>query len=253
MGTQKRVKCVKRYSIMAICLLLTVSVFYNVTVFGDDINDENTAYLKNYLDLQVDKIELQNELDEDSTYPEYYMREKSLELDNISSNEAMEAAEDSIVETEALCWYAKENGIIVSDYDVDKLLNKIIEESKSAENYNEIQEACDSAGIAFETTVYENRLFYEKQLYLDKVYEHEYSKMYPGEKISADNLENVEAEWIEAWEKVVLDIVELYKNTDEYKNLNKALRMDKAIIKGELTSAKEIEQADILVDSFSEE
>ena len=252
MGTGKKARNVKRYSIVAICILLIGSVFYNATAFGTDINNENTTYLKEYVGLQVEKIELQNKLDEDSTYPEYYMREKSLELDDISPNEAMEAAQNSIIETEALCWYAKENGMIVSDYEVDKLLNKIIEESKNAENYAEIQEACDSAGVTFETTVLENRLFYEKQLYVDKVYELEYSKMYPGEEISADNLEKMEAEWNEAWEKLVLNIVELYKNTEEYKNLNSALKMDKAIIKDELTTVKEIEQADILVDGFSE-
>ncbi len=241
---------IKTYSIIAICTLLVGCVIFNVTAFGSDSYDENSVCLNNYLKLQVDKIELQNKLDEDSTYPEYYIREKSLELGDISLNESMKKTKDSIVETEALCWYAKVNGIIVNDYDVDKLMDEIIKEGKDAENYKEIQEACDNAGVAFETTVYKNRIFYEKQLYADKVYESEYSKMYPQKKISADNLENVDEEWAKSWEQIVQDIVDMYKNTDEYRSLSKALNKDEVILKRKLTDVQKINQIDIPVDGF---
>lgn len=45
MGTQKRIGNLKRNSIIAICLLLIGSVFYNVTAFGTDINDKNTSLI----------------------------------------------------------------------------------------------------------------------------------------------------------------------------------------------------------------
>ena len=74
--------------------------------------------------------------------------------------------------------------------------------------------------------------------------------MYPQKKISADNLENVDEEWAKSWEQIVQDIVDMYKNTDEYRSLSKALNKDEVILKRKLTDVQKINQIDIPVDGF---
>ena len=115
------------------------------------------------------------------------------ELTGKSNTANVESAKEQIIETEAICYYAEKNNIIVTDDEIQERIKDIVSEGREADNYKEIETACESAGTSFDEIINKNK----------------------------------------EWKSVKKRIVESFKETGRYTTLKTALDKDCKILKNE--------------------
>jgi len=232
----------KKFSLLSLCLLLAVVVILiMVNVLRNDSDDQasdNSEALNSFVELQIGKFERQCSLGLSSTYPDFWYEVNLGELTEESSEKNIESAEEQIIETEAICYYAEQNGITVTNDEIREQIENIISDGEEADNYQEIETACESAGTLFEEIVNKNQSYYAKQMYVDKIYFDEYNKYYEdtGQATREGSTDEV-LDWDKEWEAIKSRFVASFKKTERYSALKAALDKDREIIEAESEEA----------------
>ena len=228
----------KKILLLCVCIII-ISILFLIIVSaskpdGDNQKSDNKEVLNSFVQLQIGKFERQNVLGSSSTYPDFWYNVNLGEMTGESNKTNIKDAKMQIIETEAICYYAEQNGIIVTDAEIQEQIENIILEGKEADNYKEIEAACESAGISFEEIVNKNKSYYIKQIYVDKVYFDEYKRYHNSEsQITTEGFTDGTLEWENEWNTIRDDIVTEFKKTEKYSKLKKALDKDCEIIKAE--------------------
>lgn len=231
-------KSKKRLLLLCLCLLI-ISIFLLIIVniskdnYGNQ-KEGNKEALSSFVELQIGKFERQNILGLSSTYPDFWYAVNLGKLTEESNKKNIKAAKIQIIETEAICYYAEQNGITLTNAEIQNQIEKIILGGKEADNYKEIETACESAGISFEEIVNKNKSYYIKQIYIDKVYFDEYNKYHKNEsQLTTEEFTDGALEWEKEWKTIRNNIVTAFKKTEKYSTLKAALDKDCEIIKAE--------------------
>jgi hypothetical protein len=226
--------------IIAVCVVVAAAAILIAINYKPDGNqdDGNQEGLNSFVELQVGKYVRQDKLGTDSTYPDFWYGYNLSKLTEDSEDENIEDAEEQIIETEAVCYYAEQKGITISDEEIQENIDSLISDGKDADNYEEIKTACDSAGTTYEELINKNKSYYIKQMYVDKVYSEEYSKYYEdSSRVTAEEYDDEVLDWDSEWDDIKDQIVENFEKTKRYSELKKALAIDREIIQAETDDA----------------
>lgn len=226
----------KRLLILLICSV-AAAILVLIAVYASKNDSDNHAggnreALDSFIEIQIGKFERQCALGSDSTYPDFWYEVNLGELTGKSNTANVESAKEQIIETEAICYYAEKNNIIVTDDEIQERIKDIVSEGREADNYKEIETACESAGTSFDEIINKNKSFCAKQMYTDKVYSDAYDKYYENESRSSESKDKV-LNWDKEWKSVKKRIVESFKETGRYTTLKTALDKDCKILKNE--------------------
>lgn len=132
------------------------------------------ALIKEYL-LLVD------DLGEDSPYPAMKRSVKgSVMSSGMTQKEAIHQAKEYLIEEQAVFWRAEQDGIQVTDEEVESYIQEnIISKVEQEEDYDVVSKACQQEGITFEDTIWAYKSSYKVDLI--------------GEKAGIENYDDMEA------------------------------------------------------------
>ena len=231
---------------VAIALILGISIWSvtNQKVFGSDITANNADNLESFAALQVEKSDLQDKLGPNSIYPEFRINVEEEKLLDKSQAEAISETENELLEKEALYWYATNHGIQLSDEETQQRIEAAITDAKTAENYDEVAEACKAAGTTFEATMRENKETYKKEYIINDLYNAKLATFNEGEKqLSEEKL----SAWEAYWDDFVKTTVSEYEKTKNFAILDKAISKNKVLIQKDITDIDRVKASDIFV------
>lgn len=130
--------------------------------------------------------------------------------------QAIAVAANQFINKKALVEYAQSRGITCTEQEVNDYIRKIIDYSKDADNFEEIQRLCKDADITYEETYWSNRETYKTDYIIDKLYKLKRSEYMSAHNISSPS-EDEEKEWQKTWEHEKETIVNSYKGNENYK------------------------------------
>lgn len=231
----KGVKIISLLIVLLVCgyLLLDVGNSKASTI------DENEV-LKEYIRVQADAGEMSSQV-ENSPYAELYRSIEELKLAGKNESEAMREAQREYTEKKALCWYAEQKGLSVTKAEVLSYMNNIINEAKTASNYEDISKACKAENTSFEETIYNNEELYGMRCLINKLYEDEYQRFSGNEELNEMRYE----EWNNEWEKIVTQAINSYKATTQFAKVKVAVSESCKLIQKEELHMSAIKRAKI--------
>lgn len=179
--------------------------------------DDGKEYLKTYIQIQKEGIQLTNKLGSDNNYAQIYIDAKTEEkIKGKIKTQAIAVAANQFINKKALVEYAQSRGITCTEQEVNDYIRKIIDYSKDADNFEEIQRLCKDADITYEETYWSNRETYKTDYIIDKLYKLKRSEYMSAHNISSPS-EDEEKEWQKTWEHEKETIVNSYKGNENYK------------------------------------
>lgn len=209
--------------IFLIVLVVAVALYFN-SKNNVKIKQEDNA-VNVTVQMYKEAMGLRDQLGENTPYPEIFLYTELLKNSkNYTDEEAVDAAADRYIESEAFVWYAEKEKIAPSEEETDKHIDGLIEKQKKADNYEEFEAVCSEEETSVEEIFRKNRRFYGYELYISTVYDHwqvNYDKAHEGENsiVSVYNLE---------WKDFVKEVIKDYKKTDDYKGKAEAVKNCKA-------------------------
>lgn len=249
MGRSKR--SIIKKNLIPMCLVslglvlgLTIWNGTSQKAFGSDITADNADNLKTFAALEVEKAQLRAELGQNSVYPEFSSGVEAEKLLGKDEAAAIEDTKNEIIEREALYWHAVSHGMRMTDEEVQNRIEAAIVDAETAENYQEIQDACKAAGTTFEATMLENKEQYKKEYTVSDLYNEKFDAFAKAKpELSDEDLK----EWESHWQAFVDKTVEDYKKTKNFKILDKALEKSEMLVREKVTDQKEIKASDVSV------
>lgn len=223
MDILKRKKTV--FIVIALIVVGLLFAFFILKNGGASANDQRNEIQK-FVAIQKSGMEMRDKLGQDTPYSLIYVAAKSHELAGAKPEAAVREAESEYLENQALLQLAEKNGIKVSDSDVKQYIEKNCKEGKSAQNYSEIEKACEKENITFEDTFYKNFEYYKTQYIinlLDDKLQKKYVKDNKTSKDSAD-ADTDNDDWNDKWADITKSAVTGYKNSADYKKCSEFLK-----------------------------
>jgi hypothetical protein len=167
----------KRISIFALTLVAITIVF--ATAATNNENNENIeeqvaimnqgVYTESFTILKEVK-DLVDVLGNDAVLPNVYGICESIMQEGFSETEALEIAEETIIEKEALYQYAVEQGFGISDEEFNIMMDDEIQMFISAVEYPSIQAICQEIGVEFEDAIRANSIEYMRNWVTGRYY-----------------------------------------------------------------------------------
>lgn len=239
MTRRKLVGLIAVFSLMLIAVV--IYAYLNSSTAEDLVDVQVKSQIEEYFKSQKDNIKLSEKLTKTTPYDSIYGNVKIRELSGETKNKAIEGAIDDYIEKEAFTWYANENGIVVSDAEVKKHMEALIAEAKKADNYAEVEAACNKAGMTYEEFVRKNAELYKVEIIKNILYMTEYDK-YKSENGVVDG-EEFNREWMNYKE----DLISGFKQTEKFEKLQKVINNCVSLIKSNVTDVSEIKNEAIYV------
>ena len=168
---------------------------------------------------------LVEELGTETPYPSMKRSVKgSMMSSGLTQEEAIEQAEEYLVEEQAVFWRAELDDIIVTDDEVKRYIQEnIISKVSSEADYDMVSKACEQEGITFEDTIW--------------AYENSYKMDLIGEKAGIENYDEMETYKEES--------VERFKASDAYGAYKAVLDNCAELIRDNVTDKETLREADI--------
>lgn len=232
--------------LVSLSLVLGLGIWNGASqkAFGSDITTDNADNLRTFAALQVEKTQLQSELGQNSIYPEFNSSVKEEKLLGKNETTAIKDTKNDMMEQEALYWHAVNHGMQMTDEEVQKRIEAAIADARTAENYQEIEDACKAAGTTFEATMLENKEQYKKEYTISDLYNETFDAFTKGKlELSDEDLKGWEAHW----QAFVDKIVENYKKTKNFTILDKALDKSEKLVREKITDQKAIKASALSV------
>ena len=172
--------------------------------------------MTSYAKIQKQGIELQKAIGENSIIPQFFIKTNSMILNGATEAEAREEASKQLVEDMAIKEYADNNGIAVSEEELNKFIDDIIQVAHEDNNFSEIQFSCEKQGLTFEETLYNNKAHYYMDCLKSKIYRNLIKKTFGNRtKINEFEIKEIDRKWDDLKEKSV----KTYKEEPEYKKI----------------------------------
>ncbi len=222
-------------AVLAIVIVGICSVIYGKTQGEEKADDKLTAFMA----LEMERARLRSELGPDSVYPEFYSGVEQEKLTGKTELAAIRDTENEIVEQEALCWCAVNNGLRVTDEETQQRMKQAIAETKTADNYAELVEACKTAGTTIEAAILDNKDFYKKIYMRADLCDAQYEAFTEDQSIAEKESED----WEVYWDAFVKETIAAYKETEEFAALAQKITKSKALIRKGITDKDEIKAA----------
>lgn len=161
-----------------------------------DTQMTDQEFMERYCALQKEAMDMKDQL-----YAGIYLGTKLGILQEMDEADAITEAEDGLVKNAAYVWYAKNDGIHITDEDVEKYMENIINEAKGADDFKDLEGAYKKAGLTFEESVRGAKDFYRIAWVKSLLYDaHE-----------------------KDWEEFEADLIAKYKETKDYDALQAKL------------------------------
>ena len=191
--------------VITIILLIGV-VIINKSITSKASGSDNVLSVKEILQAQLDRGNLQNELGESNIYPEYYT---SRHLYNMTEDEV----KYGLIENKALQWYAQKNNIDVSDKALNEYMQDLLSNLQDSEEYDIYSEAAKSLNTTFEDIVLNDSKAYRDIIIKNQLFEKYIIKQ---KKIltNNENTDEIQAKYNKQWDIFVKDVINQYKNKD---------------------------------------
>lgn len=226
----KKIICIRNIVVFVCIISLLLLLILNATSSAS--GSEEIYSEKEILQAQLERGNLCDELGKESVYPEYYVAQN---VTNISKAEI----EEGILENEALLWYANKNNISVNDSELQLFINKLLKDSKEADEYPEYTEAAKELGSTYEDIIIGDAEAYRDVLIKSKLYE----KYITGNQkivVTNETIDDVNKQNEEKWNSFVENIITQYKKALEYKNLVKEFNVCEKLSNNNITDIKKI-------------
>lgn len=139
-----------------------------------------------------------------------------------------------IVQTEALCWYAKKQGIEPTDKDLEKYMDQLIRDFKDSEEYDEYQRAAQKYDTTYEQILRNNTDAYRVSQTVENVYQQFLARYDVTGKVTEEDQAEREKKIQAEWDKYVKKIVTQYKKSDNNEDFDRI----KEIIRIEMKQAE---------------
>lgn len=237
-----RRKLVGLIVVISLMLIAVVIYAYSNSIEAEDLGDVQVkSQMEEYFKSQKDNIKLSEKLTKETPFDSIYGNVKSRELSGETKNKAIEGAVDDYIEYAAFTWYADENNIVVSDAKVEMHMLDLIAEAKKADNYEEVEAACNEAGMTYEEFVRKNADLYKVEIIKNILYMTEYDK-YKSEKGVVDG-----DEFNKEWKIYKEDLISGFKQTEKFEKLKKVINNCVSLIKSDVTDVSEIKNKAIYV------
>jgi hypothetical protein len=246
----------KSKKIMILCTIVLVAAISTATVLSAsstsfDLNEYSEKNLNEYTQILKEQVEMQEEIGKEALLPELYRIEKGNEIMGESENSSINNSVDYLLEREALYNYAVSKGYKVNDDEVNNAIKAEITDAKSASNYQEIEKACETAGVSFEETMYANFATKQSGLTIDKLYADERAKFLSKNEITDIPVDSdYETEWNSLWDKITEKAVKAFKKTVEYNETKDILKENADIIKNSVDIVETVNGGDVSGESL---
>ncbi|MCQ4638190.1 hypothetical protein NE619_15755 [Anaerovorax odorimutans] len=218
---------------IAVFLLLAVSLIFSScsqmkgepaqesigSINEDILASANAENLQSMAEIDAKKIALRKELGDSSLYPDFYAAVEAYRVKGKSKREAIKAVKEDKTRWAALLWYGTEHGKALTNEEINKRLENQIADMKSADNYKEMEQAYEKAGITVEDSMWAEPILYEQSFAIDELYRDLYDPYIQGELTDEESLD-----WEKYWRKFQEDVTADYRKTGEYEKLEKVLR-----------------------------
>lgn len=199
-------------AVLLIILMAGIMVYFHRET---EANTSSDGTVTESIAIEQEGNELRKSLGANSAYSQFYVGVKLKIVSGMDRKQAAKETADRLIEDKALQLYARKCGISVSDKELQDTMSKIITDTETADNREEIDQYCKAAGVSFEDLVKNNENYYRMTCLRDKLYD---------TLIDAETdtlLKNEEAEETkrkndEKWESFVKNQVDAYKKTSEY-------------------------------------
>lgn len=237
-----RKKLIGLIAVISLVLMAVVIYTYsNGSTAEDLVKIQAKSQMEEYFKFQKGNIKLSKKLLKETPYDSIYGNVKSRELSGETRDKAIEGAVDDYIEQEAFIWYANENNIVVSDAKVEMHVLNLITEAKKADNYEEVEAACNKAGMTYEEFVRKNTDLYRVEIIKNILYMSEYDK-YKSEKGVVDG-----EEFNGEWTIYKVNLISRFKQTERFEKLQKAVNNCVTLIESDVTDVSKIKNKDIYV------
>lgn len=141
----------------------------------------------------------------------------------MTKSEALENAKMTILEEQAIFWYAEQNDISATQKEVETYINEyVLDEIQNQESYKAVDSICAKEGITFEDTVWAYKDSYKKNLILTQA--------------------GVNAETQDAF---MNELMENYRQNESYTALMQVLDNCAELIEGNITDKEIIKSSSI--------
>ena len=197
--------------------------------------------------IEAEKYRLYENLSRDSIYPEFYASVELQKAEGKSEREAAKNASFKIMERQALCWYAGEQGIELTDSEIKERMKEKLAELKEAENYEKLEALYQQEGISLEDSIRADEHLYRQTCVIDELYFKTQEQYNRGELTDEEVLD-----WEKYWKGLVQDITKRYQRTEYDATAGKRLRTCEKLIPYNTTNnLDKLKQADTrLYDMF---
>jgi len=185
----------------------------------------NEQRMSIYCALVKEYMLLVEDLGEDTPYPSMKRSVKgSMMSSGLTQANALEQAEEYLLEEKAVFWRAEQDGIKVSDQDVKAYIQEnIISGIVREPDYDVVSKACEKEGITFEDTIW--------------AYKNSYKVDLIGELAGIKNYDEIETYKEES--------VERFKASDEYAAYKAVLDNCAQLIQDNVTDRETLKEAEI--------
>jgi len=183
--------------------------------------------------------DMQQQLGNDSIYPLYYVSATNKkQMKNLKGTSASDDTEDGIVEFLALEWYADNHGMAVNEGDVEKRIQKTIDELKPTDNYNEYDNAAKDLGTTFEQIIRNDYKTYYFDEIQNRVYTYE-SKIYSKKNGGKND------GFSKYWDTFTSDVTADYKDSQSYEEMRPVLEKCHELAEKNVTAISTIKKAGV--------
>jgi hypothetical protein len=204
----------------------------NLDGFSSSLSDSQiTKGMEIYVQVLNTNFELQTILGKDAVLPMLYQRVAERRVQEISTDTACEEASASIIEDEALYWYAGNMGFDATDEEVVTMIDQIIVDSKKADNFALIEKACNNTGVSFDNTVRASYLTYQRSIATGKYYSYLMEQYMRQNNLDEKPTLRQDEAWTAYWDDITANAIAAYKETEKYVQLEQSLSAEAARIK----------------------
>lgn len=226
---------------IAVALIMSIC-FYTSKSDAQDLSVQEKIRTEQYFQIMEDKITLEKALKKESPYTELSGNIKIRQLNGQSEQEAIKGATDDYLEKKAILWFANRKGIEVGEQELEDYLQSLLDDAKQADNYHEVESACQAAGITYEQFIRSNQTVYKVE-YIKNIL---YMNLY--DDLSAEN-ETLDGDTFnEMWAEYKAEIVEDYKASTQYQPVKAALDNSVRVIQKDVTAVSKLKAEAIYVE-----
>lgn len=134
----------------------------------------------------------------------------NVRLIGMSEGDAIADAKKAFIEKKAFEWYAKENKIVVTEKQLEKYMEDLIDDSRETEEFKDVEAAYEKAGITYEESIRQNARTYYYVLTTGQFYE-EHAKDWEAFKEAVADQYKSRKQFSKTQEKMNQDIEKIKK------------------------------------------